>query len=241
MSAPEPPNPQQENQGGPPSGPEPQAEQQNAPFGDAPEPTEVVQPGQTPDEPAGAGDATQMVKPPSPPGGQDQSSEATQMVSPGTQPPSIPYTPPPSAQDNPGGQQNPQQGQQGGFSQQPPQQGGFGQPPQQGGFGQPPQGYGQPPQSFPQQGYGQPPQGFPQQGYGQPMGQPGYGGPGRVDQSKIFAWVGGGLIGALGLTVLILMLTLIIDIADVPWLESDVAVHAADILATRGPPWSPPG
>src|SRR5690606_18518950 len=226
MSAPEPPNPQQENQGGPPSGPD---QQQNTPFGDAPEPTEVVQPGQTPPEPAGESDATQMVKPVEQQGqgGQDPSasSESTQLVPPGMQPQGgIPYTPPPSAQDNPGGGQ-----QGGGVSQQPPQQqGGFGQPQgqygqppqQQGSFGQPQGQYGQPPQQ--QGGFGQP-QGFGQQGqYGQPMGQPGYGGPGGFggpgggDNGQIFAWITGGVMAALGLTVAILMITMMAEFSGAP-------------------------
>ncbi|MGH3861403.1 RDD family protein [Actinokineospora sp.] len=121
----------------------------------------MVQPGQAP--PAQSSQA---------PG-----AESTQLVPPGMQP-AIPYTPPPSAADNPGamGQQGFGQqgfGQQGGFP--PQQQGGYPQGPQSGGF--PPQGpqsggFPPPPQG-PQSGGFPPPPGQPY-GYGQ---QPGFGAP----------------------------------------------------------------
>ncbi|RSM45221.1 hypothetical protein DMA12_14435 [Amycolatopsis balhimycina DSM 5908] len=170
--------------GQPPSG---------SPFGETPEPTQVVQPG---DGGAGAtqvvqpvdANATQMVHPVGGP-----VAESTQLVPPGSQPPAIPYTPPPSAADNPAaafGQQ------QGGFG----QQGGYGQPPQQGGYGQQP-GFGQPGQQ-PQQGFGGP--GFggpPQQGFGgqQPFGAA----PASGGNAQLFGYIAAGLLAVFGLLSLV--------------------------------------
>ncbi|MGH3450576.1 MAG: hypothetical protein ACRDQW_07570, partial [Haloechinothrix sp.] len=134
MSAQQPPSqpwdggqPAQADPGGP--------QQQDVPFGDAPEPTQVVQPGQNPQASSEGhlGDSpepTQVVRQ-----GQAPGAESTQLVPPGMQPSAIPYTPPPSAADNPAAMN-----QQQGFGQPaafpPPPQQGFGQP---GGFPPSPQ------------------------------------------------------------------------------------------------------
>lgn len=207
MSAPEPPNPHYPHEGGPPSGPEPQ---QDNPFGDAPEPTQVVQPGQQ-GQPQGYGPppgeegsaATQMVSPVESPAGQGQpggqGGESTQLVPPGMQPASIPYAPPPSAVDNPGAMQH-----QGGYGQQGVA---YGQPPQQGGYGAPQPGYG-PPQGQPGGGYGGPPQG--PGGFGAPAGA--FAGPsGSGGDKKLFGWVAAGVVAVLGLAGVILS---IVDLTD---------------------------
>lgn len=199
MSAPHPPNqswdggqqPTQGPSGGPqqqhdvPFGDAPEATQvvrpggasqrpDDSPFGEAPEPTQVVTPGQAP----GADASATQVAPPVQPG-DGPNAESTQLVPPGMQPSGIPYTPPPSAADNPGAMGQPGYGQGVGqqyghqnFGQQPSGQPQYGQ--QQ--YGQPQYGqqpYGQPggfppPQGGPQSG-GFPP---PQQQYGQPGGFP---------------------------------------------------------------------
>lgn len=222
MSAPQPPNqpwgggqPPQ----GPPSGPQPQQDnpfgspeptqvvqpaqpQGGSPFGETPEPTQVVQPVHPGDGGAGAtqamppvdANATQMVNPHG--GGDAPIADSTQFVPPGSQPPAIPYTPPPSAADNPAaafGQQPGGYGQQpGGYGQQP---GGFGEP-QPGGYGQAPQGFGGPGFGGPQQQFGGPPQ----QGFGAPpppFGAPTSGGNG------MFGYIAGGVVALLGLLSLI--------------------------------------
>lgn len=196
MSAPEPPKQNQE-EGSPPGW------QPDSPFSDAPEPTQVVQPGSGPYQaygaPAqdGAADPTQVVRPVQPPaasqGGADRSSDATQLVPPEDNAtsfgspagaPSYGAAPGPSDQGpGHGGFGAPQGPPAGGFgAPQGPPSGGFGAPqgPPSGGFPQqgPPPGYGAPPQ---QQGFGgpppSPPHGFggPQQGFGGPP--PGYGPP----------------------------------------------------------------
>ncbi|WIY05793.1 hypothetical protein QRX60_18835 [Amycolatopsis mongoliensis] len=232
MSAPQPPNqpwgggqPPQ----GPPSGPQPQQDnpfgspeptqvvqpaqpQGGSPFGETPEPTQVVQPGHPGDGGAGAtqamppvdANATQMVNPVG--GGDAPVGDSTQLVPPGSQPPAIPYTPPPSAADNPAaafGQQ------QGGFGQQP---GGYGQPGQQGGFGQQP-GFGQPGQP------GQPPQGFGGPGFGGPQ-QPGFGGqPPQFGAAApggngLFGYIAGGVVALLALVALIISFAYMSDASD---------------------------
>ncbi|WP_439383620.1 hypothetical protein [Amycolatopsis lexingtonensis] len=232
MSAPQPPNqpwgggqPPQ----GPPSGPQPQQDpfgspeptqvvqpaqpQGGSPFGETPEPTQVVQPAQPGDGGAGAtqamppvdANATQMVNPVG--GGDAPGADSTQLVPPGSQPPGIPYTPPPSAADNPAaafGQQP------GGFGH-PEQQGGFGQPGQPGGFGQQPGGYGQP---------GQPPQGFGAPGFGGPQ-QPGFGGQPQPfgaapagGGNALYGYIAGGVVAVLGLIALIISFGYMGDASD---------------------------
>ncbi len=242
MSAPQPPNqpPGGEQQPqGPSSGPQPE---QNSPFGDSPEPTQVVQPpqpqqSQEPQESQGEqrfGDSpepTQVVQPPNLSAGEQQGSnaESTQLVPPGMQPqPAIPYSPPPSAADNPAAV-NPQ-----GFGQQSPP-GGFGAPgqvgPQSGpqpqqGFGAPgqpgQQGFGAPgqPGQFgqpPQQGFGAPPGG----GFGAP-GQPAFGGGGN----QMKAMIAGGAVALFGLIALILSITLFADFVSTSSRASEAAEQA---------------
>jgi len=165
MSAPEPPNPQQKDQV-PQDGQ--QQQQQDVPFDEGSEPTKVVQreqPQQQEDSQEQEANKTQVVAPAQPQASaQGPRAESTQLVPPDQQPSSIPYTPPPSAADNPGamtspasppaGQQpppgfDPYQGQQQIAAMTPPPappQGQFGMP-QMG----PPAGYGAPPPGFPPQ------------------------------------------------------------------------------------------
>ena len=134
--------------------------------------------------------ATQMVNPAG--GGDAPVADSTQLVPPGSQPPAIPYTPPPSAADNPAAAFGQQPGglrpAAGRFGQpgQPGQPGGFGQQPgQPGGFGQPPQGFGGP-------GFGGPPQpGF----GGQP---PQFGGAAGAGGNGMFGYIAGGVVAVLG-------------------------------------------
>ncbi len=218
MSAPQPPN-QPWGGGqpphGPPSGPQPQQDnpfgspeptqvvqpgqpqqQPGGLFGDTPEPTQVVQPVQ-PGQPAeGGAEATQLVNPAG--GGDAPVADSTQLVPPGSQPPpAIPYTPPPSAADNPAAA--------------------FGQ---QQGFGQPgPGGYGQP--QYPGQQPGQPPQGFGGPGgpgFGGP-GQPGFGAPapafgGGSSSGGLFGYIAGGVVAVLGLIGLIIAFGYMGDASD---------------------------
>src|SRR5690606_31024564 len=213
MSAPQPPNQPQggeQQPQGPSSGPQPE---QSSPFGDNPEPTQVVQPPQPQqsqdDQQQQFGDSpepTQVVQAPNASAGdQGSNAESTQLVPPGMQPqPAIPYSPPPSAADNPAAV-NPQ-----GYGQQSPP-GGFGAPGQLGPQSgpQPQQGFGAPGQ--PQQGFGAPGQGQfgqpPQQGFGAPPGggfgapgQPAFGGGGGMNFVPMIV---GGIVAVLGLVALI--------------------------------------
>ncbi|EHK88843.1 hypothetical protein SZMC14600_02772, partial [Saccharomonospora azurea SZMC 14600] len=185
---------------------QPQGEQQQ-PFGDSPEPTQVVQP-------------------PNPAAGDQQGSnaESTQLVPPGMQPQAgIPYAPPPSAADNPAAV-NPQ----GGFGQQPPS-GGFGAPGQPGQVGppsgpQPQQGFGGQPGQFgapPQGGFGAPPGG----GFGAPP-QPGFGGGAPAGGgNKMMALIAGGVVAVLGVVTLILAITLMSDLSGPGGSDIDEAVE----------------
>jgi hypothetical protein len=180
--------------------------QGGSPFGETPEPTQVVQPTRPGEGGAGAtqalppvdANATQMVNP----GGDAPVAESTQLVPPGSQPPpSIPYTPPPSAADNPAaafGQQQGGYGQPGGYGQQQP--GGFGQPGQP---GQPPQGFGGPP------GFGGPQQ---QQFGGPPQQQ--FGAPSAAGGNPLFGYIAGGVVALLGLLSLIFAFVYFGDASD---------------------------
>lgn len=234
MSAPQPPNqpwgggqPPQ----GPPSGPQPQ---QDDPFG-SPEPTQVVQPVSPPaggspfgetSEPTqvvrpgdGGAGATQVVHPVG--GGDAPVAESTQLVPPGSQPPAIPYTPPPSAADNPAAA----------FGQ---QQGGYGQQGQPGGFGQQQGGYGQPPQGFGGPGFGGPQQ----PGFGQPQ-QP-FGAAPAAGGNGMFGYIAGGVVALLALIALIISFNYMSEASDYSKLFDDApnqeAIKSAlDRLGIVGP------
>src|SRR5690606_21172014 len=236
MSAPQPPNQPQggeQQPQGPSSGPQPE---QSSPCGDNPEPTQVVQPPQPQqsqdDQQQQFGDSpepTQVVQAPNASAGdQGSNAESTQLVPPGMQPqPAIPYSPPPSAADNPAAV-NPQ-----GYGQQSPP-GGFGAPGQLGPQSgpQPQQGFGAPGQ--PQKGFGAPGEGQfdqpPQQGFGAPPGggfgapgQPAFGGGGG---NQMKAMIAGGAVALFGLIALILSITLFADLVSTSSRASEAAEQA---------------